>query len=86
MRGGEPSAAQRGTFGWDEAAPDAMLTDCPVPQRQLQACVAHGAGRADSDRAGRLATGGLRVDADGKPFVGIKGAISALSLARDLGA
>jgi hypothetical protein len=86
MRRGEPSAAQRGTFGRDEAAPDTVLADCPMPQRQLQACAAHGTGPADSDGAGRLAAGCLRFSADREPFVGIKSAIGASRLPGDLGA
>jgi hypothetical protein len=85
VRGGEPSAAQRGPVGRDEAAPDAVLADCPVPQRQLQTRAAHGAGRADSDGPGRLAAGCLRFGADGEPFVGINSAISASRLSGDLG-
>jgi hypothetical protein len=81
VRVGKPSAAQRRTFSRDKAAPDAMLADSPPPQRQLQARGAHGAGRADSDRAGRL-----RFGTDRKPFVGIERAIGALRLPHDLGA
>jgi hypothetical protein len=85
VRGGEPSAAQRGPVGRDEAAPDAVLADCPVPQRQLQARAAHGAGRADSDGAGRLAASCFRFSADREPFVGIHSAISTSRLSGDLG-
>jgi hypothetical protein len=85
IRGGEPSAAQRGTFGRDEAAPHAVLADCPVPQRQFQACAAHGAGHADSDGAGGLAAGCARFGAHGEPFFGIKSAIGASRICVDLG-
>jgi hypothetical protein len=60
VRGGEPSAAQCGPVGPDEAAPDAVLADGSVPQRQLQARAAHGTGRADGDGPGRLAAGCVR--------------------------
>ena len=48
--------AQFRAVGGDQAAPDAVLADVPVLQREVQALAAHPAGGADCDRRGRLPT------------------------------
>src|SRR5215468_3073357 len=53
-----------GAVGGDQAAPDTVLADVPVPQRQLQALGAHRAPGADGDRRGGLVSGPGCVDAD----------------------
>jgi hypothetical protein len=75
---------QRHAFVRDEAAPDTVLADGPLPQRELEARAAHRAGRADGDGPGGLAAGGLGVGTDREPCVGIKTAISASRLTGDL--
>src|SRR5260221_5410140 len=52
-----PPAAQCRAVGGDQAAPDTVLADIPVPQRQVQALGAWQAGGADGDRRGRLPAG-----------------------------
>jgi hypothetical protein len=40
-RAAEPLSAQSHALGNDKAAPDAMLANIPVPQRQLQRAIGH---------------------------------------------
>ena len=67
-----PLAAQAGAVVGDQAAPDTMLADVPVPQRQLQTLGAHRASGANGDRRGRLLPGPGCVDTDWEPFVGAR--------------
>jgi hypothetical protein len=57
VRTDEPLSAQSRTLGNDKAAPDAVLADFPVPQRQLQTLGAYRAGHADGDSADGFAAG-----------------------------
>lgn len=59
------------TFGGEQAAPDSVLADVPVPQGQVQAVRADRADAADRDGDGWLAACGTRVCADREPKVGI---------------
>jgi hypothetical protein len=81
VRAAEPLPAQSHALGDDKAAPDAVLADIPVPQRQLQALGAYRAGQADVDSARGFAAGYFLVRTDWKPCVGIKGSVSAPRLA-----
>jgi hypothetical protein len=76
-RAAEPLSAQSHALGNDKAAPDAMLANIPVPQRQLQTLGAYRAGHADGDSARGFAAGYFLVRTDWKPFVRIKGPVSA---------
>ena len=69
--------AQLRAVGGDQATPDTVLADVPVPQRQRQALAAHQAGAADSDRRRRLLTSHARLGADREPLIGVKTAITA---------
>ena len=80
-----PSAAQCRAFGGDQAAPDTVLADIPVPQRKRQAWGSHQAGRADGDGGGRLLASLARLGTDREPLVGIKAAISAPGVPDDPG-
>jgi hypothetical protein len=82
---GAPRAAQGRTVCRHEAAPDTVLANIPVPQRELQALCSYRAGRADRDRGRCLAAGDLRAGANRKPLVRMKGAISAPRLPGDRG-
>jgi hypothetical protein len=73
---GEQTAAQLRAVGGDQAAPDTVLADVPVPQRELQALAAHPAGGADSDSRGRLLTSPVRLGADREPLIRIKTLVS----------
>jgi hypothetical protein len=64
-------------FGGDQAAPDTVLADIPVPQGQRQALSAHHAGGAHGDRGGRLLAGFAYLRTDREPLVGIKAAARA---------
>ena len=64
-------------FGGDQAAPDTVLADIPVPQRQRQALGAHHAGGAHGDRGGRLLAGFVYLHTDREPLVGIQAATRA---------
>ncbi len=81
--GGQPGAYLR-ALGGDQATPDAVLADVPVPQGQRQALAAHRAGRADSDRHGRLLASDARLSADREPLIRIKTALSAPGVCDDL--
>ena len=80
-----PPAAQCRAFGGDQAAPDTMLADIPVPQRQLQALGAYQAAGADGDRRGRLPAGLVGLHTDREPLVGVKAAVSAPGMPDDPG-
>jgi hypothetical protein len=73
--GGQPTAQSR-SLGGDEAAPDTVLADVPVPQRERQAVAAHWAGHAESDGCGCLLGGPARFSVDREPLIGIESAIS----------
>jgi hypothetical protein len=77
--------AQFGAFGRDETAPDAVLADIPVLQRQFQALGAYRAGPADGDRGARLTAGDLRPGADREPVIGVKHTPGAPRVAVHLG-
>jgi len=70
-------AAQCRAVGGDQAGPDTVLADIPLPQRQFQALGAYQAGGADGDRRGRLVAGLVCFRTDREPLVGIEGAVSA---------
>jgi hypothetical protein len=78
-------AAQCRAFGWEQAAPDAVLADIPVPQRERQAWDAYQAGRADGDRSGRFMARLVRLGTDREPLVGVKAAVSALGVHEEPG-
>ena len=80
-----PPAAQCRAFGGDQAAPDAMLADIPVPQRELQALGVYQAGGADGDRRGRLPAGLVCLHTDREPLVGVKAAVGAPGVLDDPG-
>jgi hypothetical protein len=80
-----PPAAQCRAVGGDQAAPDTVLADIPVPQRQFQALGAYQAGGADRDRRGRLVAGLVCFRTDREPLVGIEGAVSAAGVPDDPG-
>src|SRR5262249_26482565 len=80
-----PLAAQLSAVGGDQTAPDTMLADVPVPQRQLQALGTHRAAGADGDGRGRLVPGPGCVETDWEPFVGGKAAVSAPGVPGDPG-
>jgi hypothetical protein len=82
---GGPPAAQVRAVGCDQAAPDTVLADVPVPQRQLQALGPYGATGADGDRGRCLVAGLGWLDTDRVPLVGVKAAVSAPGLPRDPG-
>jgi hypothetical protein len=71
--------------GGDQATPDTVLADVPVPQRQRQALAAYQAGRADGDRRGRLLAGLACLGAEREPLVRIKVAASTPGVPGDLG-
>jgi hypothetical protein len=77
--------AQCRTFGGDEAAPDAVLADVPVPERERQARVAYRAAGADGDRRGCFLTGLLDPHAHGEPLFGIMAAVRAAGMPDDAG-
>src|SRR6266481_3338604 len=66
--------------GCDQAAPDTVLANVPVPQRQLQALGPYGTTGADGDRGRCLVAGPGRLDTDRVPLVGVKAAVSAPGL------
>ena len=76
LAGGQPGAQPR-AIGGDQATPDTVLADAPVPQRQLQAVAAYQAARAHRDRSGRFLTRPARLDVDREPRIGIQAAVSA---------
>src|SRR5260370_30285669 len=79
-----PSAAAKcGASGGAQAAPDAMLADIPVPQRQGQALGAYRTGRADGDRGGCLLPGLACLGADREPLVGIEAGVSTAGVPDD---
>src|SRR5260370_19490521 len=78
-------AAQDRPFGCDQAAPDTVLAEFPVPQRERQALGAHRAGRADGDRSGRLLASLACLGADREPLVGVKAGVSAPGVPDDPG-
>src|SRR5258706_12717173 len=80
-----PPAAQCRAVGGDQAAPDTVLADIPVPQRQFQALGACQAGGADGDRRGRLAAGLGWFRADRGPMGGVAGAVRAAGVPVDPG-
>src|ERR1700677_2197248 len=84
MAGG-PLAAQVRSVGGDEAAPDTVLADVPVPQRQLQALGPDGATSADGDRGRCLVARLGWLDTERIPLVGVKAAVSAPGLPGDPG-
>src|SRR5215467_12129910 len=62
------------------AAPDAVLADVPVPQRQLRVLGAYQATGAGGDRRGRLAASLGWLDADREPLAGVEAAVRAAGL------
>src|SRR5260370_19085211 len=82
---GQGPAAQGRAFGWDQAAPDTVLADVPVPQGERQALGAYQAGRADSDRSGCLLPSLACLGADREPLVGIEAAVSTPGVPDDPG-
>lgn len=79
----EHLAPQARTLGRDHAAPDAMLANIPVPQRERQALAAHRAVLADGDRSGSLLPGLLRPRADREPHISVEAAFRAPGLPDD---
>ena len=79
------AAAQGRAFGWDQAAPDTVLADVPVPQGERQALGAYQAGRADGDRSGCLLPSLACLGADREPLVGIEAAVGTPGVPDDPG-
>jgi hypothetical protein len=73
--GGQPGPQSR-AIGGDQATPDTVLADVPLPQRQHQALAAHQAASADSDRSGRLLARPAWLSTEREPLIGIQTAIS----------
>jgi hypothetical protein len=79
----EDLAAQARALGRDRAAPDAMLANVPVTQRERQALAAYRAGLANGDRGGSLPPGLLRPGTDREPLISVEAAIGAPGLPND---
>src|SRR5260370_10651608 len=77
--------AQGRVFGCDQAAPDAVLADVPVPQRECQALGSYLAGRADGDRSGCLLASLACLGTYREPLVGIEVTVSAPGVPDDPG-
>jgi hypothetical protein len=82
---GGPPTAQVRALGCDQAAPDTVLADVPVPQRQLQALGPYGATDADRDRGRCLVARLGWLDTDRVPLVRVKAAVSAPGVPSDPG-
>jgi hypothetical protein len=78
-----PPAAQCRAVGGEQAAPDSVLADIPMPQRQFQALGAYQAGGADRDSRRSLVAGLVCLRTDREPLVGIEGAVSAAGVPDD---
>src|SRR6185437_4017719 len=79
---GQPAAQPR-AVGRDQAAPDAVLGDVPVPKRQRQALATYQAASADSDRSRCFLAGFDRLGADREPCVGMKAAVGTSGVPDD---
>src|SRR5215468_7359341 len=70
--------------GCDQATPDTVLADVPVPQRQRSASRAYQATSADGGRGGWLVAGVGWLGADREPLAGMKAAASTAGIPGDL--
>jgi hypothetical protein len=71
--------------GCDQATPDTVLADVPVPQQQCPAPRAYKATSADGGRGGWLVAGAGWLGTDRGPLAGMKAAASTAGIPGDLG-